>query len=82
MKSLLIILAMALCGCTSTTIYGPDGSPRLRTTSNLKDVSLTAAGDFRAAEVNNSVPTAAAYRGLTNSVMAAGSAAMTTALVK
>lgn len=53
MKTIMLLACVALTGCASTTVYGPNGKPRLKTQADLVNVRLTATS-FSADLVNHS----------------------------
>lgn len=69
--------SLALQGC-STTVYGADGRPQLRTFGDATGLVFTGPGtSLRAERLDHSVPTKTAFNGATSVLTAAGTAVAT-----
>jgi hypothetical protein len=69
------LLALLLSGC-STTVYGPNGKPQLRTYADATDLHFIGPGtELSAATLNHSTPTKAGANGVVSGITALGAAA-------
>lgn len=76
----ILLLTLALTGC-STTVYGPNGKPQMRTYADATALTFTGPGTSLSAQrLSHSAPTRAALNGATAAITAAGTAAVTRGL--
>lgn len=76
----LILLCLLLTGCASTTVYGPNGKPRLRTQADLTHVRLTATS-FTADLVNHSTTNEIMGKNFSNGATAVGAGIATSGIL-
>lgn len=69
-----LVIALALCGCASTTIYH-NGKPAFKTQADAKNLTYSSGGTyFHADELNHSVPTTAGGISSAKIIQSAGTA--------